>query len=129
MDESTHKIRIQQWMKTIQDWSTSGMSKQQWCAENGVSIRKFYYWQRIIRQELYEATESVTDMVPVNNEIAIPVPKFVEITPEVIPHEENDVSFNQAVATIKTKQVEIQIPINASGALLECIRGIVCNAL
>lgn len=34
-------------------------SKKQWCEENGISIRKFFYWQKKIRAGLY--TEAKKD--------------------------------------------------------------------
>lgn len=38
-------------MDIIKKHSGSGQSISQWCEENGISKGKFYYWQRVIREE------------------------------------------------------------------------------
>ena len=125
MDESTRQVRMQQWMKTIQAWSASGQSKNQWCANNGVSLRQFYYWQRIIRQELCETAGPVTDLVAADQSR----PCLVDITPRAEIAQPVQAEEAQAIATIRTDRLEIQVPANASRELLDCIRRIVCHAL
>ena len=129
MDESTRRIRMKQWMKIIQDWSASGQPKNQWCSENGVTLRQFYYWQRIIRQELSEASGLSTDLVPIGSS----APCLVDITPQ--PMNKTSIAAEelpatvQAMATIKTDRLEIHLPVNASADLLNCVRGIIYHAL
>lgn len=36
----------------------SGMSKTAWCRANGISEKQFFYWQRILRREAYEASQN-----------------------------------------------------------------------
>ena len=55
MDKTTYAVRLQQWSEIIQAQLSSGMSKKDWCQENNVSEKQFYYWQRKVRRELYEA--------------------------------------------------------------------------
>ena len=125
MDERTRQVRMQQWMKTIQAWSASGQSKNQWCADNGVSLRQFYYWQRIIRQELCDASGPVTDLIAADQSR----PCLVDITPRTEIAQPVQAVEAQAIATIRTDRLEIHVPANASGELLNCIRRIVCHAL
>lgn len=54
MDKKITEIRMQQWFERIQTWGASGLSKKQWCAENNISLRMFYYWQNRIRLKLYD---------------------------------------------------------------------------
>lgn len=53
MDKVVTELRMQQWFEHIRSWSASGLSKRQWCAENNVTLRRFYYWQNRIRRQLY----------------------------------------------------------------------------
>ena len=46
MDGKTAEIRYQQW---IQLWSSSGLSKRDYCRQNGIDEKKLYYYQRRIR--------------------------------------------------------------------------------
>ena len=54
MDREVHEIRLKQWEKLIQDANTCGKSKKQWCADNGVSAKQLYYWQRKVRHRAIE---------------------------------------------------------------------------
>ena len=50
MDTHTHDIRMSQWTSIIQKCNTSGMTKKQWCQDNNIKEKQFYYWQRRIRK-------------------------------------------------------------------------------
>ena len=49
MDKASYEIRLQQWIKIIQEANASGLQKQTWCSQNGISARKFYYWHKKVR--------------------------------------------------------------------------------
>ena len=51
MKTSKHEIVKSQWMEIIKRHSGSGQSIRQWCEGNDISKGKFYYWQRVIREE------------------------------------------------------------------------------
>lgn len=51
MKSEKHEMLKAQWMEIIKRHSGSGQSIRSWCEENKVSKGKFYYWQRIIREE------------------------------------------------------------------------------
>lgn len=63
MDKTTHEVRLHQWSEVLQAQLASGMSKKEWCRENNVPEKRFYYWQRRVRQELYET--EMNRLVPV----------------------------------------------------------------
>ena len=60
VDKIAHEVRTQEWFSIIQACNTSGQPKKQWCEENGISIRKFFYWQKKIRAGLYTETKKDT---------------------------------------------------------------------
>ena len=49
MDGKSVEIRYQQWVQVIQDWSNSGLTKRDYCRQNGIDEKKLYYYQRRIR--------------------------------------------------------------------------------
>ena len=49
MDVATGEIRYQRWVQVIQDWSNSGLSKRDYCQQNEIDEKQFYYYQRRIR--------------------------------------------------------------------------------
>jgi putative transposase len=67
MDKATHEMRIVQWTEIIRQCNNSGISKRTWCENNNVDEKQFYYWQRRIREEVF-------------NEIKKPdLPRLVEL--------------------------------------------------
>ncbi len=72
MDGKTAEIRCGKWVQTIQDWSSSGLSKRDYCRSNGIDEKQFYYYQRRIRsiiaeQGLSEAAENlVTSLIAIS---------------------------------------------------------------
>ena len=51
MEQSTHVIRVKEWSKIIQDCCISDLTKKEWCMQNHINEKSFYYWQRVIRKE------------------------------------------------------------------------------
>ena len=57
MEKVTHQMRLQQWSKIISECLASGLNKTEWCRQNGISDKKFFYWQKILRREAYALAE------------------------------------------------------------------------
>ena len=38
------------WKKIVLEANSSGMLKKDWCSQNGISTKSFYYWQKRIRE-------------------------------------------------------------------------------
>lgn len=51
MKTTKHEVLKSQWIEIIKRHSGSGQSIKEWCEENEISRTKFYYWQRVIREE------------------------------------------------------------------------------
>lgn len=51
MKASKHEILKSQWINMCKDQNESGLSIREWCRENNIGHAKFYYWQRVIREE------------------------------------------------------------------------------
>ncbi len=49
MDVTTAEIRYQRWVQVIHDWSKSGLSKRDYCQQNAIDEKQFYYYQRRIQ--------------------------------------------------------------------------------
>ena len=58
MDKITHQVRAEHWARIPNECMNSGMSKTAWCRANGISEKQFFYWQRILRREAYEASQN-----------------------------------------------------------------------
>ena len=54
MNAKVNEVRIRKWMEILQAASTSELSKTEWCRQNGITKRTFYYWQHKVREYLLE---------------------------------------------------------------------------
>ena len=70
MDIKTTKIRYQKWAETIQNWSSSGLTKRAYCQTNGISEKQFYYYQRRIRSIVADHAED--NLLPVSHGDLLP---------------------------------------------------------
>ena len=91
-------IRHKAWREMYESYLSSGKTVIEWCAENGISKKTFYYRLRQIRKDVIETAES-HDIVPITavteqknitdssikiqgSGISIELP--VEVSPEVL---------------------------------------------
>ena len=58
MDQKAQQIRRSQWEQIVLEGNRASISKKEWCRQNGISEKSFYYWQRKIRSQAAEALES-----------------------------------------------------------------------
>ena len=54
MDQEAAAIRFANWEQIIVTANSSGLKKREWCAQNGISEKAFYYWQRKVRKKTIE---------------------------------------------------------------------------
>ena len=77
MDKTTHEIRAASWRSVISQCQArpAGQTQKQWLAQNGISEKSYYYWQRKLRREAYEL------LPPAQEESASPIQEspFVEV--------------------------------------------------
>ena len=112
MDKITHEMRMAYWTKLIQDCLSSGLSKKEWCLQNHVNEKSFYYWQRRIRENAYDH-QMVSK--PVNHEVG-----FVEVP--TLPKVQETASSNIS-ARILVNGSTIEIVDSASDEFLHRLLG------
>ena len=97
MKTSKHEMFKVQWQRIINDQSVSGLSIREWCRENNITHGKFYYWQRVIREEalIKAGTLAVTGQS-----------QFVEVKPSVVEPKSNK---HGICAIIRSNGNEIEI--------------------
>lgn len=54
MDNTTHQVRLAQWMQIVEACNRrpEGMTAKQWLNDNNISEKRYYYWQRRVRKEV-----------------------------------------------------------------------------
>ena len=55
MDQSTHEIRLANWMQIINNCQSrpKEQTTKQWLTENQISEKQYYYWLRKVRKQAY----------------------------------------------------------------------------
>lgn len=121
MDKTTHQIRCERWLKIINECLASGMKKSKWCEINGVSIKSFYYWQRILRNEAYidaVTAKQVPSTVPTSVPQKMP---FVEL--KASSFQETPTPAFQPAIIIRQGSMSLEISNHASPDLLALLGG------
>jgi len=49
------QIRLQEWARQIEERENSGATVREWCEENGVGVKNYYYRKRRVREEYIDA--------------------------------------------------------------------------
>lgn len=123
MDKTTHAVRLQQWAEIIEAQLSSGMNKRDWCRENGIPEKRFYYWQRRVRNDLFEArAETLVPAGGTNH------PALVELPVARSYRNIAAASFNPA-AVITVGNISVGITENTSESLLMNIGKMIRHAL
>ena len=109
IDECTKTVRAQKWANILQDRQESGKSNVAYCAEHGINIKTFYYWQTKLRRQaagMLNVSSSCETFAPVESHPIVPV------------------SFSGSTVsgiTIRKCGFFIELPDNTSPAVLETL--------
>lgn len=114
MDNITHEMRLSNWTKLVQECNASGLPKKQWCAQNQVDEKQFYYWQRRVREEVY-ALQTCTDSSLLSR-------AFVEV-PSILCTSETKHESKSISATVRINGCVIEIADSASDTFLRQLFG------
>ena len=85
MDKTTTAIRLEQWANIFREWSSSGLTKTEFCRQRGIKEKLFFYYQRRIRNILAEQSgvaalpDSGTDLIEIMKEAKTKPPQIVRI--------------------------------------------------
>jgi len=50
------EVRLQKWSAQIKAQQTSGMTVRQWCAQNGINSKTYYYYLNKVRAQYLKLT-------------------------------------------------------------------------
>ena len=125
MDKITHQVRAEHWTRILNECMNSGMSKTAWCRANRISEKQFFYWQRILRREAYEASQNPSLSTVMETEQLSAVQQsvsFAEIKLPAVPSDASSVFHPDLV--IRKGKLVLEISNSASAELLSRIGGL-----
>ena len=127
MDKITHQVCAEHWTKIMNECINSGMSKTAWCKANGISVKQFFYWQRILRREAFENSRNAS--LPVaggpDQELTPVTQRTVSFTEFKLPSSPpNTAPVFHPDFVIRKGNLILEIANSASDELLSRIRGL-----
>ena len=111
MDQLTREVRYSKWAEIIMAANNSGLSKAEYCRQNGIDNKSFFYYQRRIRQGLYDIAQAERS-------------QLVEL-----PISERQKTLSGVVAVIHAGNISIEIADGISESTLMSIGRMIRNAL
>ena len=54
---ASHEARLSLWIERIRACKSSGLSVKEWCKQNGLTDKNYYYWMRKIKREAFETLQ------------------------------------------------------------------------
>ena len=64
-------VRLQEWERQIEEQKTSGLSVQEWCRQNGIAAKTYYYHLRKVREDFLKSGKSESDRGQNETECAV----------------------------------------------------------
>lgn len=55
-------VRLREWAEQLEAQQTSGLTVPQWCAENGIKTKSFYYRLRKVREQYIHSAQAVVPL-------------------------------------------------------------------
>lgn len=113
MDKSTMDVRMRKWADLLEKQMQSGLSKQDWCEQNGISRQKFFRWQRKIRSYILQETGQMNGkcLPATQTKDDISGNAFAELVPASLkPHEETSAisPASETVSAQPARSIEIR---------------------
>ena len=57
------EVRMQEWSAQIEAQQASGLTVRQWCIENGVKPKTYYYHLKKVREQLLDSSPAIIAFV------------------------------------------------------------------
>lgn len=124
---AVHQAKLQNWTKLIQDQQASNLTVDDWCKENNLSRNSFYYWNRLIKENLLDSRSH--DIVPIEMPMCS-APNVIPATP--VPILASDCTSLAPTSTpsltISVNGISIEVTDDTSDILLTKVIKAVRNA-
>lgn len=125
-----HQAMLNEWASRFADHKASGLTVNEWCAQNGISRHCYFYWKRKLKDELI--AQALPEIVP----LALPDVSAPECKPVVpVPSDDSRTSCTtwptcttNSPAKIHIGNVMIELDASASENFIASIIKAVCHA-
>ena len=109
-----HAALLQEWSTKIAECRSSGITVKTWCAERGIPIKTYYYWEK---RFVTEATQQLSLPAPTQAGM------LMRINPDTLPS--GDMNSIGAGITIRHGESVINLPAGSSAeAVADLVRAL-----
>ncbi len=129
MDGKTTEIRYHQWLQIIQNWSRSGRTKRDYCQENGINEKQFYYYQRRIRNLIANQGDrrALPDGSSDTESVLAPTDRQ-ESRPQIVKLQfPGTMQFNSSLVSFSVNGLNFSVPENIPGPFLAKLLEAACH--
>ena len=104
-------IRLQEWNRQIEEHKASGLSVQEWCIQNGINLKTYYYHLRKVREKFLRSGKAENTQAQIEAERSV-VPILTTSSDRNI--------------TIEKNRLRITLPENISAEVLIAVVDKLC---
>jgi len=104
-------IRLQEWNRQIEEQKASGLSVQEWCIQNGINLKTYYYHLRKVREKFLRSGKAENTQAQIEAERSV-VPILTTLSDRNI--------------TIEKNGLRITLPENISAEVLIAVVSKLC---
>lgn len=61
--QKLHQANLAKWTALFHEQASSGLTVKNWCAQNNISIHKYNYWKRMVKEMYVDSV--LPDIVPI----------------------------------------------------------------
>ena len=58
VNKTKRQVKLQEWVLQVRACKQSGLPVRQWCNENGVAVKSYYYHLKRVREELLDVMQA-----------------------------------------------------------------------
>ena len=62
--QKLHQANLAKWTALFHEQASSGLTVKNWCAQNNISIHKYNYWKRMVKEMYVDSV--LPDIVPIS---------------------------------------------------------------
>lgn len=110
VQEMKHAAKVQEWSVRIAECRGSGLGVKAWCREQGISLKTYYNWERVIVKEATRQLALAAPAAPTSAGM------LVEVDPSTMPN--GNECIIEAVVTIRHGGSEITLPAGSSAEMI-----------
>ena len=134
MDQITKEIRTEQWRQIVLEANGTSLTKKEFCRQNGIKEKQFYYWQRKIRRQdaarfLEETSPAQVETSPVVSSCSSSFVALELSAPEEFPQDSSTLtSMFQPELMLQLNGVQLFVGETVHEATLQSVIRVLRNA-